>query len=306
MTAPFQTIVVGSDGQRGRAAAVLAQAIASATGARLVLVGVASEPPLPLAAAHAQAHAALECELLRIRDELAPAAETQVATDVSAAHALRRVAETEDADLLVVGTMHRSRLQRLTSADRAMQVLHGAPCAVAVAPDHLAYHRELRQIGVGIDGTPESEAALGLALELARLSAATLRLLAVAGELYPAPADLAAGPGQGEIYRQVVDGRLQVARDATEAALRRCRAEGVRAIDDVRVGEPAAELSALSADCDLLVLGSRRWGPIRRIALGATAERVIRDAQCPVLVPPRHAVSEHGGRPRVRRSAIAS
>ncbi len=94
-----------------------------------------------------------------------------------------------------------------------------------------------------------------------------------------------------------------MARDANDAALRRCRAEGVRALDDVRVGEPAAELSALSAACDLLVLGLRLG--IRRIALGATAERVIRDAQCPVLVPPRRA-QRHGERPRRRRSSLAS
>jgi hypothetical protein len=42
-----------------------------------------------------------------------------------------------------------------------------------------------------------------------------------------------------------------------------------------------------SENLDLLVLGSRRWGPVKRLALGSTSERVIRHTACPVLVPPR-------------------
>jgi len=67
----------------------------------------------------------------------------------------------------------------------------------------------------------------------------------------------------------------------------------VSASGDVRVGDPTAALTALSADCDLLVLGSRRWGALRRLALGSTSEFVIRNASCPVLVPPRGAGHEH-------------
>jgi hypothetical protein len=40
-------------------------------------------------------------------------------------------------------------------------------------------------------------------------------------------------------------------------------------------------------------IGSRRWGPVHRLALGSTSERVIRHAACPVLVPPRRADTEH-------------
>jgi nucleotide-binding universal stress UspA family protein len=54
------------------------------------------------------------------------------------------------------------------------------------------------------------------------------------------------------------------------------------------LGDPAGELILASEGLALLVLGSRRWGPVRRLALGSTSERVIRHAGCPVLVPPRH------------------
>ena len=59
------------------------------------------------------------------------------------------------------------------------------------------------------------------------------------------------------------------------------------------VGHPAEELIRADEGLDLLVLGSRRWGPVRRLALGSTSERVIRDAACPVLVPPRRSDAEH-------------
>ena len=62
------------------------------------------------------------------------------------------------------------------------------------------------------------------------------------------------------------------------------------------LGNPAGELILASEDLDLLVLGSRRWGPVKRLALGSTSERVIRHTACPGLVPPRGADSEHDER----------
>lgn len=302
--APFKTIVAGSDGHRGRVAASLAQTIATVSGARLLLVGVEYDLPLPLIETHAEARDAMESELRSLRDEFAPEAQTRIAVDASPAHALRRIAEAERADLIVVGSMHRGRLQRFTSADRAMQVLHGAPCAVAVAPDHLVCRSSLERIGVGIDGSPESRMALDLALELAGRSGATLQLLAVASDMYPGSANLVAGASFADIYQQVIDGRVHMARDEADRLLERCASAGVTASADVRLGDPARELTGLSAECDLLVLGSRRWGPVRRLALGSTAERVIRDASCPVLVPPRHALTEHEEEPAAARARV--
>ena len=301
---PFRTIVAGSDGHRGRVAASLAQTLATVTGARLMLVGVEYDLPLPLIETHAQARDTMEAELRNLRDEFAPDAVTRVAVDASPAHALRRIAETEHADLIVVGSMHRGRLQRFTSADRAMQVLHGAPCAVAVAPDHLVCRSSLERIGVGVDGSPEARMALETALELARRSGASVRLLAVASDMYPGSANLVAGASYADIYQQVIDGRMHMAREEIDRTLADCEAAGVAATGDVRLGDAARELTELSAECDLLVLGSRRWGPVRRLALGSTSERVIRDSSCPVIVPPRHAQTEHEQEPEAARSRV--
>lgn len=283
----FTTIVAGSDGQKGRAAAALGQVIAGATGARLLLIGV----ELPLVAEYPELRAELEDQLPAVHDALAPDAETQIVIDTSPARALRRIAHDEQADLVVVGSRQPGLLRRLASGDIAMQVVHGAPCAVAVAPDHLPPSRGLQTIGVGINTTREADAALELALELAQQTGATVRMLAVASNVYPGSSNLVADAPYVEVYGEVLEDRVQAARGMIEKAL--AAYPGAPATGDVRIGDPAAELVELSSECDLLVLGSRRWGPVRRLMLGSTSERVIRHAQCPTLVLPRRAATEH-------------
>ncbi|HEX2104782.1 MAG TPA: universal stress protein [Solirubrobacteraceae bacterium] len=52
-------------------------------------------------------------------------------------------------------------------------------------------------------------------------------------------------------------------------------------------GSGAQWLVELSERVDLLVVGSRRWGPVRRTLLGSTSARLIRKAGSPVVVVPR-------------------
>lgn len=288
----YRTVVAGCDGHdRGRGAASLAHAIASATGARLMLVGVHHHPPLPFPESYAELRRGLEHALKAVRDELAPEAIVRIAADMSPAHALRRVAESEDADLLVVGSRHRRRLQRIVESDHAMQVLHGAPCAVAVAPDPLPSRPQLARIGVGIDDTPESEVALEMACDLAQRTGARLWLHVVVDDRVSGWIGYDAMTLPEDSYRQIIDVRLDAARDLLAHRLEAC--EGVDADGDVVVGAPAGELALITEWLDLLVLGSRRWGPVRRLALGSTSDEVIRHTACPVLVPPRHATTEH-------------
>ncbi|HEY7622655.1 MAG TPA: universal stress protein [Solirubrobacteraceae bacterium] len=282
----FRTIVAGCNGrERGRGAVSLAHAIAAATGAKLLLVGVHHNPPLPFPATYADQHEGLERHLRAVRDELAPEAIIQVHAGMSPAHALRHVARYEHADLLVIGSRHRRRRQHIVESDHAMQVLHGARCAVAVAPDPLGARPELHRIGVGIDATAESAIALDTACELARLTGARLQLIAVADDRPPAWTADVLTAAYGESVQTVIDDRIAVARELLAA--RRASCEGIVVEGDVVVGNPAGELVLASEHLDLLVLGSRRWGPVKRLALGSTAERVIRHTACPVLVPPR-------------------
>jgi nucleotide-binding universal stress UspA family protein len=68
------------------------------------------------------------------------------------------------------------------------------------------------------------------------------------------------------------------------------------------VGDPADFLIAASENVDLLICGSRGYGPTRAVLLGGVSRRVTREARCPVIVLPRGAetglealVSEEAG-----------
>ena len=57
----------------------------------------------------------------------------------------------------------------------------------------------------------------------------------------------------------------------------------------VREGDPSLELRRLSREVDLIVIGSRGWGTVRRVLSNSTAHTLVHRAQCPVLVLPRGA-----------------
>jgi nucleotide-binding universal stress UspA family protein len=66
--------------------------------------------------------------------------------------------------------------------------------------------------------------------------------------------------------------------------------------DNVRVeatvvsGEPAAVLADIArGDGALLMVGSRAYGPLRRVLLGTVASALVRTPPCPMVVHPRAA-----------------
>jgi nucleotide-binding universal stress UspA family protein len=68
--------------------------------------------------------------------------------------------------------------------------------------------------------------------------------------------------------------------------------------DDVRVegelieGHAEAALPEMAGDGGLLVLGSRAYGPLRRVLLGSVSTPLVRSAPCPVIVHPRPAKTQ--------------
>ena len=66
---------------------------------------------------------------------------------------------------------------------------------------------------------------------------------------------------------------------------------GVDVEPDVSVGDPADFLIAASERLDLLICGSRGYGPTRAVLLGGVSRRVTTEAHCPVIVLARGASS---------------
>ena len=126
--------------------------------------------------------------LQRISDRLrdVPDLQTRSLADSSPARALQRLAEEQEAGLLVVGSCHTGRIGRVLPGSTAERLLSGSQCAVAVAPTGYAGGKSHPPgvIACGWDGRAESEAALGAAEELAERLSASLRVIRVFEPLY--------------------------------------------------------------------------------------------------------------------------
>ncbi len=56
-------------------------------------------------------------------------------------------------------------------------------------------------------------------------------------------------------------------------------------------GVAGEELAAFGGEVDILVVGSRGYGPVRRLVLGSTSNHLERHARCSLLVLPRLAMT---------------
>jgi nucleotide-binding universal stress UspA family protein len=221
----------------------------------------------------------------------------------SPADALYMVAEDEKAALIVVGSSHRGPVGRVMLGGVGTALLHGAPCAVLVAPRAFAEREEgsLRRIGVGFDGSPESWAALETGIGLAERLDAALKIFTVA-EIprhgYATSLSVFTAQEYGEFENAEKRGILDLAMNRVPSA--------VEAEPRLLTGEAGSMLVEAAEEVDLIVMGSRGFGPLRRTLLGSASTGLIRSSPCPALVLPRGVGVDPlrvRGRPRAPRVA---
>ena len=275
-------------------ALALARTLATATGAEIVLGRVVpweplalSVTPIPQVRAHFEEQERLMAEeLQRVAEREGVAAEAM--PGVSVAEGLHDLAEELNPKLVVVGSSHRGAVGQVLAGNVALRLLNGLDRPLAVAPAGYADRRHrLATIGVGFDGSSESRAALRTAEQLARASDAEIELIGVSlphAELSPNPWAFAWGAGA---VRDDLDERMRGRVESAAAGL----PHDVRHSEQFHTGTPAQVLLDASNHLDLLVVGSRGYGPARRLLLGSVSGRVVREARCPVLVTPRPAAS---------------
>jgi nucleotide-binding universal stress UspA family protein len=102
------------------------------------------------------------------------------------------------------------------------------------------------------------------------------------------PPPVALGPWAVEVISMNDSERSEYERVEALAA-EALRDLGALANAHVVEGRPDIELAARSSDLDLLVVGSRGYGPLKRLLLGSTSSKLVRSAACPVIVLPRAA-----------------
>jgi nucleotide-binding universal stress UspA family protein len=226
--------------------------------------------------------------LARLRAGLAGVADERIDTRTiprfSPARGLHEIAEVERPAIVVVGSTHTGHLGRVLPGSTGERLLHGSPCPVAVVPRGFACSAEqpIRRIGVAVNGSAESQAALAAGAELARALGAHLEVIDVYdADAYDAPA-MMGGPGY-DVLRQDLERRQKEGLAETLAGL----PEGVDAEGVALAGDPATQLIERSANLDLLIVGSRGYGPLRSVLVGGVSGAVVRGAHCPVIAVPR-------------------
>jgi nucleotide-binding universal stress UspA family protein len=270
---PFKSVVVGVDGGPGGRDAVSLAAVLVADGGAMTrarvyvrdsLIGHSSAgiEPLMSVPGHEGADAA---------DDGADDDQLRLVESSSVGRGLHDIAYMEGADLLVVGSSRRGLLGRVMLEDDTRDALSGTPCAIAIAPFGFAERpAALGEIGVAYDGSPESEDALEVAKALAVGHGS--RLSAFQAVSLPSYLSVPGAAAVIESLPTLID----------EARAR------IAALGEVEphaaYGVPAEELAVYSASLDLLVVGSRGYGPIGRLIHGGTSRRLARTARCPLLV----------------------
>jgi nucleotide-binding universal stress UspA family protein len=208
-------------------------------------------------------------ETVRRAAELAgPRAGTKLVNGPPPASFLQEVEE-QDATLAVVGTHGHKRVAEIVLGGVAGQLLHEAPCSVCIArrPGAGSVAGEAvdarpsdrvasgvpgaealfpRAIVAGCDGSPQSEAAVGVARYLA--------------ERFDVPLELVTALGGKDVDRE------------------RAHELGVTFVQ----GHPVKALVDAGRRADLLVVGSRGLHGLK--ALGSVSERAAHRATCSVLV----------------------
>lgn len=271
----FRKVLAGVDGHLGGRDAVALAAQLTAGDGTLSLAHVYPVRGDPLhhdyndyeAAQYVHARDVLEAA----RKEAGVPVELRWSASTSPGRGLHELAEALGSDLLVVGSCRRGLLRRVMVGDETRASLDGAPCAVAIAPAGYAEDpATIRKIGVGYDGSPESKRAVDLARTLAAQLGAVVAVL----EVVSFPAYLFRGAGAGEdtsIEELISDTRDRVA-----------------SIGDVEphgaYGHAAEELARWGDTVDLLVVGSRGYGPVGRLVHGSTSRALANTAHCPLLV----------------------
>lgn len=208
---------------------------------------------------------------------------------------LGQVVRSHGADLLVLGSSHRAGLGRVVPGATIDHLLADPPCAIAVAPpgfgrpdgeprwrplDGNGDDTGMRVIGVGFDGSPAAATALEIATQMALRNHSSLRVYTVARKAAQTTRTHDPALEAGAVRE------ADLMRDNLEQAVRDLPSE-VRALPVLLRGFEDDQLVKASAlGVDLLVLGSRPGGPVRRRLHRSVSNIVLSRAKCPVLIIP--------------------
>ena len=194
-----------------------------------------------------------------------------------------RTAEERAADLVVVGARGLGAVKGFLLGSVSGAVVHGAPCSVLVVKGR---PRALGKVVIAVDGSPNSLRASAFFTALPLPPTLGVRLLGVTEPLHH---PLATTEVLGVPLFLELEQTSRTRLGQLENLLARLEADFRGRVGTTErsavIGKPAEEILAAAApDVDLVVVGARGLGPIRRLLLGSVSEKVLHAAPCSVLI----------------------
>jgi len=195
-----------------------------------------------------------------------------------AAAEILRMAQEIASDLIVMGTHGRTVLRRLLSGSVATAVLRGARCPVMAlrSTDDPQAAQEIRVIVHPTDFSEGSAAALRVARSLARDRGARLILLHIAPIHVVLEGGMTAELNVGHLRDALDEAREIVEGPDLKFPVETWFSQGAAAEGILRV--------ATEIGCDLIVMGTHGRTGLGRLVMGNTAESVLPEATCPVMI----------------------
>lgn len=185
-------------------------------------------------------------------------------------------------DLVVVGARSLGVVASALLGSVSLGVARHAPCPVLVCKGGV---RPLRTVTIALDGSLSARAALDYFATLPLPRDLAVRLVSVVEPLrYAAPDVLS--PQLVELMKEYEDerrGELERVL-AVAAADFRGRVHKVSTITVVGQAAPAILSEAAKQPSELIVVGARGLGTVKRLLLGSVSESVLRHASCSVLI----------------------
>ena len=206
----------------------------------------------------------------------------------TATEGLITTAGEKDAALIVIGSARHGPFGRFAMGSVTNEMLHTAPVPVALTPRGYspASDARLGRVTCAFAGSTRSRTAFDAAVQLSKRHDVPLRLITLVvrdRQMYPSQVGYSAERLVAEQWRA----QAEEAQNGAIATL----PDNVTVEAGVVSGRNWEEaLDSLSwEEGEVLVVGSSRLGPVRRVFLGSNSTKIIRSSPVPVVVIPRGA-----------------
>ena len=206
----------------------------------------------------------------------------------TATEGLTSTATRTDAGLVILGSARHGPFGRFAVGSVTNEMLHTAPVPVVLTPRGYspASDARLRRVTCAFAGSTRSRTAFDAAVQLSKRHDVPLRLITLVvrdGQMYPSQVGYSA-------ERLVAQQWRAQAEEAQNRAIATLPGDVPVEAGVVSGRNWEEALDSLPwEEGEVLVVGSSRLGPVKRVFLGSNSTKIVRSSPVPVVVIPRGA-----------------